>query len=141
MKTATFLALDGHTGDEITYIDHVAQLAEILAYLHTLEEVFCLFIQQVETIPGTLQAQVTSHDSHIVAHAFAHFLDALGDEHLLFIGHGTLIIPCRHLVVEVVFIHMLNTVLGCCICINDGLDEGVARQTVAAMKTSAGAFA
>ena len=54
VKTATFLALDGHTGDEVTYIDHVAQLAEILAYLHTLEEVFSLFIQQVETIPATL---------------------------------------------------------------------------------------
>ena len=46
VKTATFLALDGHTGNEITNIDHVAQLAEILAYLHTLEEVFCLFIQR-----------------------------------------------------------------------------------------------
>ena len=42
VKTTALLALDSHTGDEVTYIDHVAELAEILAYLYTLEEILGL---------------------------------------------------------------------------------------------------
>ncbi len=99
VETTALLALDSHAGDEITYVDHVAKLAKLLAHLHTLEEVLGLLIEQVETVPGTLQSEVASHDAHIVAHAFAHFLDALGDEHLLLVGHAyphrSIQAPCR----------------------------------------------
>ena len=137
VKTTALLALDSHAGDEVTYIDHVAKLAELLAYLHTLEEVLGLLIEQVEAIPCSLQAEVAAHDAYIVAHAFAHFLHALGNQYLLLIGQGALVIPCWYLVVEVVLVYMLQAVLGCCVGINHCLDEGVAGKAVATMQTRA----
>ena len=141
MKTTALLALNSHTGDEITYIDHVAELAEILAYLHTLEEILGLFVKQVEAVPGTLQAEVATNDTYIVAHAFAYLLDALGNQNLLLVGHGTLVVPCRNLLIEVVFIYMFQTVLGSSLGINHSLDKRVAGKTVATMQTGARALA
>ena len=54
VKTTALLALYCHAGDEITHVDHVAELAELLAHLDTLEEIFGLFVKKVEAIPGTL---------------------------------------------------------------------------------------
>ena len=141
VKTTALLALYCHAGDEITYIDHIAELAELLAYLHTLEEILGLFVKKVEAVPGTLQAKVAAHDAHVVAHAFANFLDALGNQYLLLVGQGTLVVPCRNLLIEVVFIHMLQTVLGSSLGIYHSFDERVAGKTVATMQTGAGAFA
>ena len=141
VKTTALLALYCHAGDEVTYIDHVAELAELLAHLDTLEEILGLFVKKVEAVPGTLQAEVAAHDAHIVAHTFAHLLDALGNQYLLLVGQGTLVVPGRNLLVEIVFIHMLQTVLGSCLCINHSLDERVAGKTVATMQTGARALA
>ena len=141
VKTTALLALNSHTGDEITYIDHVAELAEFLAYLYTLEEILGLFIKQVEAVPGTLQAKVAAHDAHVVAHAFAHLLDALGNQYLLLVGQGTLVVPCRNLLIEIIFIYMLQTVLGSSLGINHSFDERVAGKTVATMQTGARALA
>ena len=95
METTALLALDSHTGDEVTYIDHVAELAELLAHLDTLEEILGLFVKKVEAVPGTLQAKVATHDAHVVAHTFANFLDALGNQYLLLVGQGTLVVPVK----------------------------------------------
>ena len=141
VKTTALLALYCHAGDKIAHVDHIAELAEILAYLDTLEEILGLFVEKVETVPGTLQTEVAANDAYIVAHAFAYFLDALGNQNLLFVGHGTLVVPCRNLLVEIIFIYMLQTVLGSCLGINHSLDERVAGKTVATMQTGAGAFA
>ena len=54
VETTALLALYCHAGDEITHVDHVAELAELLAHLDTLEEIFGLFVKKVEAIPGTL---------------------------------------------------------------------------------------
>ena len=137
VKTTALLALDSHTGDEVTYIDHVAELAELLAHLDTLEEILGLFVKKVETVPGTLQTEVAANDAHIVAHAFAHLLDALGNQYLLLVGQGTLVVPGRNLLVEIVFIHMLQTVLGSSLGINHSLDKRVAGKAVATMQTGA----
>ena len=58
MKTATFLALDSLTGDEITDVYHVAKLADVTACLNMLEQVFGLFVEKVETVPCALQTEV-----------------------------------------------------------------------------------
>ena len=71
VKTTALLALDSHTGDEIAHVDHVAELAELLAYLYTLEEILGLFVEKVETVPGTLQTEIAAHDAYIVAHALS----------------------------------------------------------------------
>ena len=141
VKTTALLALDSHTGDEVTYIDHVAELAEILANLYTLEEILGLFVKKVEAVPGTLQTEVATNDTYVVAHTFANFLDALGNQYLLFVGQGTLVVPGRNLLIEVVFIYMLQTVLGSSLGINHSLDERVAGKTVATMQTGARALA
>ena len=137
VKTTALLALDSHTGNEITYIDHIAELAEFLAHLDTLEEILGLFVKQVEAVPGTLQTEVATNDTYIVAHAFAYFLDALGNQYLLLVGHGTLVVPCWNLLIKVVFIYMLDAVLGCSLGINHSFDERVAGKTVATMQTGA----
>ena len=129
VETTALLAFYRHAGDEITHVDHVAELAEFLAYLHTLEEILGLFVKKVEAVPGTLQAKVAAHDAHVVAHAFAHLLDALGNQYLLLVGQGTLVVPGRNLLVEIVFIHMLQTVLGSSLGINHSLDERVAEHS------------
>ena len=141
VKTTALLALDSHTGDEVTHIDHVAELAEFLAYLDTLEEILGLFVKKVEAVPGTLQSEVATNDTYIVAHAFAYFLDALGNQYLLLVGHSTLVVPGRNLLIEIIFIYMLQTVLGSRLGINHGLDERVAGKTVATMQTCARALA
>ena len=141
VKTTALLALDSHTGDEVTYIDHVAELAEFLAYLYTLEEILGLFVKKVEAVPGTLQSEVAANNAYVVTHAFAHFLDALGNQYLLLVGHGTLVVPGRNLLVEVVFIYMLQTVLGSSLGIYHSFDERVAGKTVATMQTGARALA
>ena len=141
VETTALLALDSHASDEITYVDHVAKLAKLLAHLDTLEEILGLFVKKVETVPGTLQTEVAANDAHIVAHAFAHPLNALGNQYLLLVGQGTLVVPGRNLLVEIIFIYMLQTVLGSSLGINHSLDERVAGKTVATMQTGAGAFA
>ena len=141
VKTTALLALDSHTGDEVTHIDHIAELAELLAHLDTLEEILGLFIKQVEAVPGTFQTEVATNDAYVVTHTFAHFLDALGNQYLLLVGQGTLVVPGRNLLVEVVFIYMLNAVLGSSLGINHSFDERVAGKTVATMQTCARALA
>ena len=137
VETTALLAFYRHAGDEITHVNHVAELAEFLAYLYTLEEIFCLFVEKVETVPCSLQTEVAAHDAYIVAHAFAHLFHALCNQHLLFVGQSTFIIPCWYLLIEVVLIYMFNTVLGSSLGINHSLDERVAGKTVTAMQTGA----
>ena len=48
VQTTTLLALQCLTGDEIAHIYHVTQFANVFCRLHTLEEFFCLLVQQVE---------------------------------------------------------------------------------------------
>ena len=137
VETTALLAFYRHAGDEITHVDHVAELAEFLAYLYTLEEILGLFVEKVETVPCSLQTEIAAHDAYIVAHAFANLFHALCNQHLLFVGQSTFIIPCWYLLIEVVFIYMFNTVLGSSLGINHSLDERVAGKTVTAMQTGA----
>ena len=137
VETTALLAFYRHAGDEITHVDHVAELAEFLAYLYTLEEVFCLFVEKIEAVPCSLQTEVAAHDAYIVAHAFAHLFHALCNQHLLFVGQSTFIVPCWYLLIEVVFIYMLDAVLGSSLGINHSRDERVAGKTVPAMQTGA----
>ena len=54
VKTTALLALDSHAGDEVTNIDHITELAEILAHLDTLEEILGLFVETVSYTHLTL---------------------------------------------------------------------------------------
>ena len=137
MKTTTLLTLYRLTRDEIAHVNHVAEFADIATCLHTLEEILCLLIEHVETVPRSLESEVTTHDTNIVGHYLAHFLHTLRNEHLLFVGHSSFVIPLGYLVVEVVKVNMLNGVLCCSIGINNSLDERVASQTIATMKSCA----
>ena len=141
MQSAALLALDGLSCDEVAHVNHVAQLADVAARLYALEELLGLLVEQVETVPRTLQAQVGAHDAHVVGHYLAHLLHALRDEHLLLVGHRALVVPLRHLLVEVVLVYVLQRVLGSSVGVHHSLDERVARQSVAAVQTRARALA
>ena len=97
VEAAALLALQGPTGNEVAYIDHVAELADVLRGLDTLEKALGLFVEHVETVPGTVQTQIAAHDTYIVRHDLVHLLHTLGDEYLLLVGHRALIVPTGHL--------------------------------------------
>ena len=111
------------TGDEVAHIDHVAQFANVLRSLNTLEQVFSLLKQKVEAFPGTAQTQVAPDDSHVGAHNLAHLLHVLVDKDLFLVRHRSLVVPCRHTLVEVIFVYSLQTVLGSSVGIYNSLDE------------------
>ena len=58
VQATALLALYGHAGDEVSSIDHVAELAEVTRDLHTFEQALRLLIEQVEAIPCTLEDAV-----------------------------------------------------------------------------------
>ena len=65
VEAATLLTLQGPAGDEITHIDHVAQFADVLRRLDALEEALGLFVEHIETVPGTVEAQVEIGRAHV----------------------------------------------------------------------------
>ena len=66
VKTTAFLSLDGKASDEVSHIDHIAKLADILCRLYTLEELFGFFVKNVQTGPCSAQTEVRTHDAYIV---------------------------------------------------------------------------
>ena len=141
MQATALLALQCPTGDEIAHINHVTQLTDVTTGLDTLEEALGLFIEHIQTVPGTVQTQVRAHNTHVVGHNLVDFLNRLGNKHFLLVGHRTLIVPFRYPLVEVVLVNMFQGVTSSSLRINHRLDEGVAGQAVAAMQTCARALA
>jgi len=123
VEAAALFAFEGPAGDEIADINHVAQLADVAAGLDTLEEALGLFVEHVETVPGTVQAQVAAYDAYVVGHDLVDLADGLGDEYFLLVGHRTLVVPFGDAVVPVVEVDVLQGVLGSGVGIDDGLDE------------------
>ena len=135
MQTPTLFAFQRLTGDEVTHIDHVTQLAYFLVCLDAFEEVFCLFIEQVQSLPSPTQTQIRTDDSDISGHDLSYFFDILCDKHAFFIGQGAFIVPCRNFLVEIVVFYHTETMFGSCIGINNRFDKRVRRQTVTAVQT------
>ena len=92
------------SSDEIAYVDHVAQLADVFGWLDAFEQMLCLFIEEVEAFPCSVEAQVGADYSDVGRHDLSHFLYVLGYEHFLLIGHCALIIPFWHSVVEFILV-------------------------------------
>ena len=108
MQTSTFLAFYSPASDEISYIYHVSQFADIPACINTLEEGFCLFIKSIKTHPGTFQTKVGTDNANIVGHDSAYLMNTLGNEHFLLIRKSTLIIPFRNKGIELIFVDVLK---------------------------------
>ena len=64
MQSAALFPFYGHAGNQVTHVDHVSQLADILRGFHTLEQVLCLLVQHVQTIPRTFQSEVGTQFPH-----------------------------------------------------------------------------
>src|SRR5574344_898427 len=136
MQSATFFTFQCATGDEITDMNHIAEFADVTTGFYTFEESFSLLIEHIQTVPCTVQTQVTAHDAHIVGHNLSHFPYALSNQHLLLIGHRSLIIPFRYGLIIVILFCMFDGVFGSSIRIDYSLYQGVACQTVATVQTS-----
>ena len=141
VQTAALLALHGLAGDQVAHVDHVAQFAYLLIGLHALEEVFGLFVEQVQTFPRTTQTQVAAYDAYVGGHDLAHLAHVLCDQHALFVRERTLVVPFGHRLVPIVCIYHAQAVTRCRVGIYHSLYQRVAGQSVAAMQAGAGALA
>ena len=63
MQSAAFLALHCLAGDQVTDVDHVTQFAQLFGGLATFEEAFCLFVQDVQAVPGASQTRIAADDA------------------------------------------------------------------------------
>ena len=122
VQSAGLLALERLTGDEVADVDHIAQLANLLVRLDAFEEVFGLFVEQVESFPRAAQTQIGADDTDIRGHDLADLFDILRDEHALFVGQRAFVIPCRHLFVEIIAVNDTQTVLRRRVGIDHGFD-------------------
>ena len=141
MQSTAFLALNGLPRDEISHVDHVAELANIAGGLHALKQFLGLFIEQIEARPCAFEAQIATHDAHIIRHHLLHFAHVLCNQHLLFVAHRALVIPFRHTLVEFIFVDVCQRVFGSGFSIHHSLNERIGSQAVSAVQTRARAFA
>ena len=108
MQTSAFFAFYSPASNEISHIYHVSQFADISAGINTFEEGFCLFIQGIETHPGTLQTKVGTNNTDIVGHDSTYLMNTLGNEYFLLIRKSALIIPFGNKGIELIFVDMFK---------------------------------
>jgi hypothetical protein len=101
VQAATLFALQRLTRDEVTDVNHIAQFAYILSRTDAFEEVFGLLVKEVETLPRPMETQVATHNTHVSRHNLPDLFLVLLDEHYLLVGHRSLVVPGRNLLVEV----------------------------------------
>ena len=140
MQTPTLLAFHRLASDQITDIDHVTQLAYLLIGLDAFEQIFGLFVQQIQTFPCTAQTQIRTHDTDICGHDLSYFLHILRNQYPFFVTERSLIVPCRDLGVEVVLVDHAEAVFGSRVGIDHGFNQTVRCQTVTTMQTCARAL-
>ena len=134
MQASAFLAFHGLSGNQVTDVNHVAKLTKFTGCLTTLEEAFGFFIQDVQSVPGTDEADIATDNTYVCFHNLVHFLHALGDKYQFFRIHGTFGIPFRDVFVTFIAVHHAQGVLGCSVGIYHGFNQGVGCQSVASMK-------
>ena len=104
MQASAFLAFHRLSGYQVTDVNHIAEFAKFAGCFATLEETFRFFIQDVQTVPGTDEADVATDNAHVSFHYLIHFLHALGDEYSFFGILRTLGIPLRKIFIEFITI-------------------------------------
>ena len=65
VQSATFLALHGLAGNQVSYVNHVAQFAKLAGGLAALEQFFRLLVKNIQAVPCTGQAGVAADDAYI----------------------------------------------------------------------------
>ena len=133
VQAAAFLAFERPPGYQVSYVYHVAQLADVAAGLDALEEPLGFFVEHVETVPGAVQAEVAADDADVVGHYLVHFLDGLGYEDFFLVSHRSFVVPLWDALVEVVEVDVFEGVAGGGLSVDDGFDERVGGQPVAAV--------
>ena len=134
VKASRLFAFEGLAHHKICYVDDVAKFAELACWLGATEEVFGLFVEDVETIPGTLEAKVASYDANIITHDEVDFSLALCDEHHLVGMLSAFVVPVGHIVAEVVAIDQRFGMSLGSVGIDHSLDQRVGGESVAAMQ-------
>ena len=56
VQSATFLALHGLAGNQVSYVNHVAQFAKLAGSLAALEQFFRLLVKNIQAVPCAGQA-------------------------------------------------------------------------------------
>ena len=93
MQSATLLTLHCLTHNQITHIHHITQFADFSGRYATFEQAFSLFVDNIESVPGTFQTEVAADNTYIRTHNLVHFLHTLRNEHHFFRRTGSFVIP------------------------------------------------
>ena len=140
MQAARFFALDGLPRNEIAYIDHISQLADVGRSLHALKQLFGLFVKQIQARPSPFQAQIAANDADIIGHYLPHFAHILRNQYLLFVGHRPLIVPFGHTFIKCIFVDMGYRMFRRLFCVDYGFNQRIACQPIAAVQARASTF-
>lgn len=64
VQSAAFLALHGLAGNQVSYVNHVAQFAKLAGGLAALEQFFRLLVKNIQAVPCAGQAGVAADDAY-----------------------------------------------------------------------------
>ena len=112
MQSAAFLAFHCLAHNQIADIHHIAQFTDFSGSDTTFEQAFSLFVDNVQSVPGTFQAKVAADNTYIRTHNLVHFFHTLRDEHHFFRRTGSFIVPFGNIFIIRILIDHLQTVLG-----------------------------
>ena len=84
MQSAAFLAFHCLAHNQIADIHHIAQFTDFSGSDTTFEQAFSLFVDNVQSVPGTFQAKVAADNTYLRTLNLIHFLHALCDEYHFF---------------------------------------------------------
>ena len=66
MQSAAFFAFHCLTHNQISYVDHITQFANLSGGYAAFEQAFSFFVNDIQSVPGTFQAKVAADNTYIV---------------------------------------------------------------------------
>ena len=84
MQSAAFFAFHCLTHNQISYVDHITQFANLSGGYAAFEQAFSFFVNDIQSVPGTFQTKVAADTTYLSTHNLVDFLHALRDQYHLF---------------------------------------------------------
>ena len=120
MKPSALFSFHCLTSNQVTYINHVTELANLSGSLYTFKQAFCFFIENIQTVPCTHQTEVASYNTYIRLHNLIDFFHTLCNQNSFFVADSAFCIPFRNIFVEIVTVEYTKCVFSGRIRINNG---------------------
>ena len=120
---------------------HVAQFAQLAAWLGVVVQLFRLLPDYRQTLQGAFQTQVGADDADVVGHDVLQLLAVLEYEYHLLSRCRTLEVPVGDTLLKTDLVYRLRRVADCLVGVDECFGERVGRQTVRAVQPRAGTLA